>query len=51
MVVTADKGLLSYADKLGVSIMDAHLFPEFLIHEARKYNPNIQGLGKHEDFG
>ncbi|MHA2365896.1 MAG: RNA ligase partner protein [Candidatus Hodarchaeales archaeon] len=48
MIVTADQGLLKYADKLGISIMDAHLFPEFLIYEAEKYNKDLQGIGKEE---
>ena len=42
-VVTADKGLQKYADKIGVGIIDAHVFPEFLLFEVEKYNPNIIG--------
>lgn len=43
-VVTADKGLQKYADKIGVGIIDAHVFPEFLLYEAEKYNPKIIGF-------
>lgn len=49
-VVTADKGLLKYADKTGISVLDAHLFPEFLIYEAQKYNEEIVGLIKGEEL-
>ncbi len=42
-IVTADKGLQKYADKIGVGIIDAHVFPEFLLYEVEKYNKNIIG--------
>ena len=47
-VVTADKGLQKYADKIGVGIIDAHVFPEFLLYEVEKYNKNIIGFLKAE---
>ena len=47
-VVTADKGLQKYADKIGVGIIDAHVFPEFLLFEVEKYNPKIIGFLKGE---
>lgn len=43
-IVTADKGLQKYADKIGVGIIDAHVFPEFLLFEVQKYNPKIIGF-------
>jgi hypothetical protein len=47
-IVTADKGLQKYADKIGVGIIDAHVFPEFLIFEVEKYNPTLIGCLKDE---
>ena len=47
-IVTADKGLQKYADKIGVGIIDAHVFPEFLLFEVEKYNPYIIGYLKGE---
>lgn len=43
-IVTADKGLQKYADKIGVGIIDAHVFPEFLLFEAEKYNKTLVGF-------
>ena len=47
-IVTADKGLQKYADKIGVGIIDAHVFPEFLLFEVEKYNKDIIGYLKAE---
>lgn len=49
-IVTADKGLQKYADKIGVGIIDAHVFPEFLLFEVEKYNKNVIGYLKAETF-
>ena len=50
IIVTADKGLTKYADKAGIAIIDAHVFPEFLIYEVEKYNPNIIGMIKEKEM-